>query len=143
MSDPVHPDQPYTPSVREVRRVYSLAPVNLLTGGKPNPTPEYAGEQFDRWLASVRRDAQAEQRETDAVIAESRHNLPVGADTTGRVFMQSTARFPDDGRRIAAAIRRNENGVSETTIPAGLCGADSDGGCVYLQDHEGNHSWQK
>ena len=43
--------------------------------------------------------------EEAAVIAESRHDVPVGGDTTGRVFMQSTARFPDDGRRIAAAIR--------------------------------------
>ena len=104
MTDPIHPDQPYTPSGDEIREAV------LWQYDAGSKSEQVGGELFDRWLASVRRDAQAEQRETDAALAESRHDLPVGADTTGRVFMQSTARFPDDGRRIADAIRRNENG---------------------------------
>ena len=50
----------YTPTTREVRRVYSRAPENLVTGGKPNPNPGYAGAQFDRWLAAVVAAAKAE-----------------------------------------------------------------------------------
>lgn len=46
----------YVPSEDEVRRVYSLAPVNLAAC-EQNPTPDYAGAQFDRFLARVRRDA--------------------------------------------------------------------------------------
>jgi hypothetical protein len=58
----------YTPTTTEVRRVYSLAPENLVTGGKPNPNPGYAGAQFDRWLAAVVAAAKAEQRDADLAI---------------------------------------------------------------------------
>jgi hypothetical protein len=34
-----------------VRRVYSRAPLDSRNGGKPNPDPEYAAQQFDEWLA--------------------------------------------------------------------------------------------
>lgn len=35
-----------------VRRIYSRAPLDSLHGGDPNPDPEYAGRQFDLWLAA-------------------------------------------------------------------------------------------
>jgi hypothetical protein len=49
--------------------------------------------------------ARRDQAEKDAQIAEGRHRVPVGADTDGNVYHQATARFPDDGHRVAAAIR--------------------------------------
>ena len=101
MTNPVHPDQPYTPSTEQVRRVYSLAPVNLLTGGKPNPDPGYAGEQFDRWLASVRRDAQADAwDECVRRVAD----MPISGTGYARIIRWA---MPTNPYR-AAAIRRGE-----------------------------------
>ena len=48
----------YTPTTREVRRVYALAPPNLAQCAHTNPNEGYAAEQFDRWLAEELRKAQ-------------------------------------------------------------------------------------
>ena len=57
------------------------------------------------------REVAEKERERCAQIAESRHSVPVGANTLGEVTYQETARYPDDGRRIAAAIRQESADV--------------------------------
>jgi hypothetical protein len=120
MTDPVHPDQPYTPSTDWIRILVG----NAATHAKDIPlgmTPEqhraHWYENFDRWLAdhdaSVRRDAQADALKGELTEFRKRvqqafewPNPELAMQVLAKIeFLMISERFP-----IAAAIRRNENG---------------------------------
>jgi hypothetical protein len=62
-------------------------------------------QRIARSLLSLITEIRTAALEEAAEIAESRHQRPIGASTDGSVTYQSTAKFPDDGRQIATAIR--------------------------------------
>lgn len=66
-----------TPTTRQVRRVYMLAPVDLVKGGNTNPTPEYAATLFDLWLAAHDAEVQAEARKQVVDMVNERLDKPV------------------------------------------------------------------
>lgn len=68
---------PYTPTTKEVRRVYVLAPDNLAADGKPEWSM-YTQDQFDRWLAAHDAEVRADERERCAqIVREERDRLEV------------------------------------------------------------------
>lgn len=62
----------------QVRRVYSLAPVDLSAFGCPNrnPDPGFAGAQFDAWLAA--HDAEVKANGWDEAITAAADVLDAG-----------------------------------------------------------------
>lgn len=61
-------DRPRTPTTREVKRVYVLAPDNLARDGRKDWSME-ADAQFDRWLAA--HDAELRKAVVEEVVAEA------------------------------------------------------------------------
>lgn len=70
----------YTPTVRKVRRVYAFAPVNFAACNHLNTDSEYAGLQFDRWLAEVERKAAEKAWERGARVAVELGVMPHSID---------------------------------------------------------------
>ena len=73
----------YTPDTYLVRRVYSLAPPNLAGCDHVNTTPDYAGAQFDRWLAQERAEAgaQALEQAADDLYSDDGPGNPLSTTT--------------------------------------------------------------
>ena len=96
MTNPVHPDQPYTPSTDEVREVWVQH--RRTTGSLFRE----ADLEHDRFVTSVRRDAQADALEEAAwevVRGAGLLSPPRGGQHPAVTWL----------RARAAAIRRNEN----------------------------------
>ncbi len=146
MSDPVHPDQPYTPSTDEVREVTNTALRESYLYAQLHVRGHHTDElgtkltvslnkAFDRFFASVRRDAQAEQRETDLAIVDEQYLLGDAENDAYNEAINDVVRALRKGHPIEhdhdpggctcgcpvpdcracgdepeAAIRRNENG---------------------------------
>lgn len=108
--------EPKPVSTSYVRRIYSRAPLDSLHGGDPNPTPEHAAEQFDRWLA-------AHDQEVRAAVLEQ----VVGPRDVVHLFaghMDGVTAVVDSG--ISLCCRTFAPKGLGTVIPGEeTCGADS------------------